>query len=46
VDVTSDTLALLFVDRGGTVSLLFVSVPDAFTNQGDLDQVLASARIP
>jgi serine/threonine protein kinase len=44
--VTSDTLALLFVDRGGTVSLLFVSVPDAFTNQGDLDQVLASARIP
>jgi hypothetical protein len=44
--VTSDTMAILLVDHGGKPGVLFVSLPDAFAAQGDLNQVLASVRVP
>lgn len=42
---TADTVAVLAVDVDGTkVALLWVSLPDTFANQGDIDQVLASVQ--
>ncbi|WUI03412.1 serine/threonine protein kinase [Spirillospora sp. NBC_00431] len=48
--VTGDTMALVIIDPnrgdGRPPGLLMVSVPSAFTAQGDMDQVLASVRVP
>jgi hypothetical protein len=44
--VAADTMAILAVDHGGPVGVVFVSLPDTFTAQGDLDQVLSSVRVP
>ncbi|WP_205717604.1 serine/threonine-protein kinase [Actinomadura soli] len=48
--VTGDTMALLIIDRnrgdGRPPGLLMVSVPSAFSAQGDMDQILASVRVP
>jgi len=43
---TADTVVILVVDRGDRrLGELWVSVPDTFANQGDVDQVLDSVRV-
>jgi hypothetical protein len=43
---TADTVAILVVDRGDRrLGELWVSVPDTFPGQGDVDQVLGSVRV-
>ncbi len=43
---SADTVAILVLDLGDRrLGLLWISVPDTFPNQGDIDQVLASVRI-
>ncbi|MDN3356196.1 DUF2510 domain-containing protein [Actinomadura sp. DC4] len=43
---TADTVAILIVDRGDRrLGELWVSVPDSFPDQGDLDQVLDSVTV-
>jgi hypothetical protein len=43
---SADTVAILVVDTGGgRLGELWVSVPDTFTAQGDLDQVLGSVKV-
>jgi hypothetical protein len=43
---TADTVAILVVDRGDRhLGELWVSVPDTFTGQGDVDQVLDSVKV-
>jgi hypothetical protein len=43
---TADTVAILVVDRGDRrLGELWVSVPDTFANQGDVDQVLDSVKV-
>jgi hypothetical protein len=42
---SADTVAILVLDLGDRrLGLLWISVPDTFPNQGDIDQVLASVR--
>jgi Protein of unknown function (DUF2510) len=43
---SADTVAILVLDLGSRrLGLLWISVPDTFPNQGDIDQVLASIRV-
>lgn len=43
---TADTVAILVLDLGDhRPGLLWVSVPDTFPHQGDIDQVLTSVRV-
>jgi hypothetical protein len=43
---SADTVAIMVVDLGGRhLGELWVSVPDTFANQGDLDQVLDSVKV-
>jgi hypothetical protein len=43
---TADTVAILVVDRGDKrLGELWVSVPDTFPGQGDVDQVLGSVNV-
>jgi hypothetical protein len=43
---TADTVAILVVDRGDRrLGELWVSVPDTFPGQGDVDQVLGSVNV-
>jgi hypothetical protein len=43
---SADTAAILVLDLGDRrLGLLWISVPDTFPNQGDIDQVLASVRV-
>jgi hypothetical protein len=43
---TADTVAILVLDLGNRrLGVLWVSVPDSFPNQGDIDQVLTSIRV-
>jgi hypothetical protein len=43
---SADTVAILVVDLGNRhLGELWVSVPDTFANQGDLDQVLESVKV-
>ncbi|MGI8336111.1 DUF2510 domain-containing protein [Actinomadura scrupuli] len=43
---TADTVAIMVVDLGDRrLGLLWVSVPDTFPGQGDLDLVLSSVRV-
>ena len=43
---SADTVAILVVDAGGGhLGELWVSVPDTFTAQGDVDQVLDSVKV-
>jgi hypothetical protein len=43
---TADTVAILVVDRGDRrLGELWVSVPDTFPGQGDVDQVLGSVKV-
>lgn len=42
----ADTVAILLVDTGGGhLGELWVSVPDTFAHQGDVDQILDSVRV-
>ncbi|MCW2938955.1 MAG: hypothetical protein JWN00_1940 [Actinomycetia bacterium] len=44
---TADTVAVLVIDLDGRqLGFLWVSLPDTFPAQGDLDQVLSSVRVP
>ena len=43
----ADTISVVVVDRGqGKYGFLWTSVPDTFANQGDLDHVVASLKVP
>ncbi|HEU5159581.1 MAG TPA: DUF2510 domain-containing protein [Streptosporangiaceae bacterium] len=43
---SADTVAVLVLDLGDRrLGLLWISVPDTFPNQGDVDQVLASVQV-
>jgi hypothetical protein len=44
---TADTVAILVIDLGDRrLGLLWVSVPDTFPHQGDIDEVLKSVKVP
>jgi hypothetical protein len=44
---SADTVAVLVLDLGDRrLGLLWISLPDTFPDQGDIDQVLASVRVP
>ena len=43
----ADTISVVVVDRGqGKYGFLWTSVPDTFADQGDLDHVVASLKVP
>lgn len=43
---TADTIAVVVVDRGkGSFGYLWTSVPDTFTDQGDLDKAIGSMKL-